>query len=233
MFKNIFAAIIGLVISTGLGLHPAAAATNFNGLWAGTWSSVQGSGGLEMIITQSGTNLSGQFTAQNTNECGMLLVVPLTGTVSADGNTAIFSDILFNDPCIVEQEKISLTANRSGNTLNGNFTTQFYENGTWNTGVSGSFSLNRICCTISSSAGTGGSIDPSGILEVAPGSNMTFSITAGAGFAIGDVIVDGASIGVQSSYTFTNIIADHIISAIFAKSLNKQMPFLHLLLDEE
>lgn len=206
---------------------------NFNGLWSGTWSSGQGSGGLEIRITQSGTNLIGQLTAQNTNECGKLLVVPLTGTVSGDGNTAIFSNIQFDDPCIVEQEKITLTANRSGNTLNGNFTSQFYENGTWNYGDSGSFLLNRVCCTISSSAGTGGSIDPSGIVEVAPGINKTFTITAGAGFAIGDVIVDSASKGAQSSYTFTSIVADHVIFAIFAKSRNKQLPFLQLLLDDE
>jgi PKD repeat protein len=69
---------------------------------------------------------------------------------------------------------------------------------------------------ISSSAGTGGKISPSGSVNVAEGASQTFSIMPDAGFAIVDVLVDGIPNGTISSYTFTNVVADgHTISASF------------------
>ncbi len=70
--------------------------------------------------------------------------------------------------------------------------------------------------TISASAGAGGTISPSGAVLVTPGGNQTFAITPGACFNIGDVLVDGASVGAVATYTFTNVTATHTISASFA-----------------
>jgi hypothetical protein len=69
---------------------------------------------------------------------------------------------------------------------------------------------------ITASAGTGGSIDPSGQVIVGIGSDSTFAITPDAGFHIDDVLVDGTSEGAIGSYTFTNVTADHSIAATFA-----------------
>ena len=70
--------------------------------------------------------------------------------------------------------------------------------------------------TITASAGTGGSISPSGSVNVAFGSNQTFTISPNTGYSITGVLVDGSSVGSVSSYTFTNVTATHTIAASFA-----------------
>jgi hypothetical protein len=47
------------------------------------------------------------------------------------------------------------------------------------------------------------------------GDSKTFVITASPGYRISDVAVDGGSVGVVTSYTFTNVTAVHTITASF------------------
>ena len=68
---------------------------------------------------------------------------------------------------------------------------------------------------ISSSAGTNGTITPSGSVSVNHGASQAFTITPGAGYGISDVLVDGVSVGAVTSYTFSNVTAAHSISATF------------------
>jgi hypothetical protein len=68
---------------------------------------------------------------------------------------------------------------------------------------------------ISSSAGSGGSINPSGSSNVSIGTNKTFTIVPATGFGIRDVKVDNVSMGAVSTYTFTYVTANHSISASF------------------
>ncbi|MGE0076223.1 MAG: Ig-like domain-containing protein [Bacteroidales bacterium] len=70
--------------------------------------------------------------------------------------------------------------------------------------------------TITASAGSGGSISPSGDVSVEEGSGQTFTISAITGYHIADVLVDGSSVGAVSSYTFSSVSAAHTISASFA-----------------
>ena len=69
--------------------------------------------------------------------------------------------------------------------------------------------------TITVSAGANGSITPPGTLTVNSGESQTFTIAADSGYHIDDVLVDGASAGAVTSYTFNNITGDHTISATF------------------
>ncbi|UCG13138.1 MAG: PQQ-binding-like beta-propeller repeat protein [Deltaproteobacteria bacterium] len=69
--------------------------------------------------------------------------------------------------------------------------------------------------TITSSAGAGGSIAPFGAVAVADGGDQTFTITPDGGYRVLDVTVDGASVGVVTSYPFTGVIGDHTIHADF------------------
>ena len=69
---------------------------------------------------------------------------------------------------------------------------------------------------ILASAGTGGTIAPSGNITVAPGSDQTFTVTPEEGYAIEDVRVDGTSQGAVTSYTFTNVTEDHTMAVSFA-----------------
>ena len=71
--------------------------------------------------------------------------------------------------------------------------------------------------TITASAGTGGSISPSGSVSVREDTDKTFTITPDSGYHISDVLVDGTSVGVVTSYTFENVQNKHTIEAVFAK----------------
>jgi len=70
--------------------------------------------------------------------------------------------------------------------------------------------------SISATANGNGGITPAGTITVNQGSNQTFNITPSSGYHIDDVLVDGASVGAVSSYTFSNVTANHNISAGFA-----------------
>ena len=72
--------------------------------------------------------------------------------------------------------------------------------------------------TITAGAGEGGAISPSGSVQVARGSDQTFTITPGEGYEIADVLVDGESVGAVSSYTFENVRTRHTIEAVFAET---------------
>jgi len=72
--------------------------------------------------------------------------------------------------------------------------------------------------TITASAGTGGSITPSGAVSVNDGANQAFAIAALPGYAIGNVLVDLSPQGPISTYTFTNVTVDHTISASFVSA---------------
>ena len=74
----------------------------------------------------------------------------------------------------------------------------------------------RLSYTIAASAGAGGTITPSGNVAVLCGANQAFAIAPGTGYNIADVVVDGISQGAVGSYTFTNVQANHTISAAFA-----------------
>jgi hypothetical protein len=78
-----------------------------------------------------------------------------------------------------------------------------------------SVTFTQSAATITSSAGTGGTISPNGTQTVAIGFNQTYTITPNPGYHVLDVLVDGGSVGTVTSYTFTNVTANHTISATF------------------
>jgi PKD repeat protein len=84
--------------------------------------------------------------------------------------------------------------------------------------ISATFTIKSYAIT--ASAGTGGSISPSGSVSVNYGNNQTFTITNATGYYISSILVDGSSYGSPSataiSYTFTNVTAAHTVAATFA-----------------
>lgn len=71
---------------------------------------------------------------------------------------------------------------------------------------------------ITASAGRNGTVSPSGSVTVSQGANQAFSILPATGYTIATVVVDGANVGAVGSYTFTNVQANHTLSATFAVS---------------
>jgi YD repeat-containing protein len=75
----------------------------------------------------------------------------------------------------------------------------------------------NIAHTITVNAGQGGTIVPQGpSLLVDHGTDQAFTIQPDTGYHIVDVVVDGQSRGPITGFTFTNVTADHAISATFA-----------------
>ena len=69
--------------------------------------------------------------------------------------------------------------------------------------------------TITATAGTDGSISPTGASTVQQGQSLAYTITPNANCTIADVKVDGVSVGAVASYTFTSVAANHTIAATF------------------
>lgn len=76
--------------------------------------------------------------------------------------------------------------------------------------------------TITATAGEGGSIDPSGSVQISDGKSRTFTITPEEGHFIQDVQVDGKSVGTPTSYTFSKVTADHTIAVTFGGSADAE-----------
>ena len=96
----------------------------------------------------------------------------------------------------------------------GAVTTYTFNNVAANHTIAASFAINTY--TIAASAGANGSISPTGSVVVNHGANQTFTITPSTNYHVADVLVDGSSVGAVTTYTFTNVTADHTIAASFA-----------------
>jgi hypothetical protein len=111
------------------------------------------------------------------------------------------------------------------------YTVQGYESATetvtWGVSAdSGSVSaLPLPSFTIGVSAGPGGTISPSTTQTVSLGANSpAFAIAPNSGYEIATVTVDGSSIGTPTTYTFTNVSADHTIAATFSLAPTPTVP---------
>ncbi|MCK5878374.1 MAG: hypothetical protein KAH24_01245 [Holophagae bacterium] len=71
----------------------------------------------------------------------------------------------------------------------------------------------------------GGSVDPSGEIQVEQGTDQLFTITPDEGYFINDVLVDGQSVGRISTYNFANVSASHSINAVFSTSLPPEISY--------
>jgi len=77
------------------------------------------------------------------------------------------------------------------------------------------FAVGENSFNITASAGANGSVSPSGNIVVQNGSSQVFTFTPAPCYSVGDVLVDGVSVGAPLTYTFTNVVTDHTISVSF------------------
>ena len=83
--------------------------------------------------------------------------------------------------------------------------------------IEASFEKPATTYTIEASAGANGTITPSGSVSVTSGGSQTFTMEGSNGYVVKDVLVDGVSEGARTTYTFTNVTANHTISVTFLK----------------
>lgn len=76
-----------------------------------------------------------------------------------------------------------------------------------------SFAINTY--SVTATAGANGTISPPGTTTVNFSTNQGYTITPAIGYHVADVLVDGVSIGAVTGYTFSNVTANHSISASF------------------
>ncbi len=70
-------------------------------------------------------------------------------------------------------------------------------------------------CTVTATAGAGGTVNPSGAVFINPGGAQTFTVTPLPGYTVTDVVVDGISRGPVGSWRFANVTANHTLNAVF------------------
>jgi len=142
------------------------------------------------------------------------------GTISPSGNTTV---------CSGNNQTYTFTPN-TGYSL-GTYTV---DNGTPVSAASGSYTFSNVTAghsisvsfvlrtfTITASAGTGGTISPSGVTTVNYGDSRSFTITPNTamGYSIDKVTVDGTDINLSgTTYSFSSIQGNHTISATFKVS---------------
>ncbi len=79
--------------------------------------------------------------------------------------------------------------------------------------IDAAFVLNTY--VITATAGSGGTISPSGGIQVNHGASQAFTISATTGYSIQDVLVDGTSVGAVGFYQFENVTSSRTIEAVF------------------
>ncbi len=75
--------------------------------------------------------------------------------------------------------------------------------------------------TITATAGAGGSISPSGKVNVTRNGDKTFTIKPDSGYTVADVLVDGKRVGAVERYTFEKVTKAHTITVRFQKETEK------------
>jgi PKD-like domain/SprB repeat len=139
----------------------------------------------------------------------------LNGTINPIGNVSVFYNAtqLFN---IIPNPGYHIDDVLVDGFSVGPVSSYTFTNVITNRTISATFAINTY--PISSSAGPGGVISPTGITNVNEFSSQMYTITPNPCFLIDSVIVDGIYIGRPTSYTFSNVTTPHSIVVKFTEA---------------
>ena len=167
-------------------------------------------GGYLYQLNSSGNNLSTSFMPvcyTVTASAGANGSVTPSGTTTLAPNSSKTYTITANSAyhvadVLVDGVSVGAVGSYTFSSVNANHT------------ISATFAINSY--TISATAGPNGSVTPIGSTTVNSGGSQSYVITANSPNHIADVVVDGVSVGAVGSFTFSNVNANHTISATFA-----------------
>lgn len=100
-------------------------------------------------------------------------------------------------------------------TQSGSYAVTVNGSGCYSQSAASVVTISPCAVNITASAGTGGTISPTGVVAVPYGTNQLFTVTPACGYSITNVLVDGVSQGALATYTFNNVTVVHSISASF------------------
>jgi len=224
----------GLAILTGVSLGTLGVATHpgdIGASFAGDANYACSSGTSDLTVSQASSTTSTQISdtviIPGNSVTDVATVTGLGGGFPIPSGTVDFQ-VSTNGTTFI---KFGDTKTLSGGTANSNSYTPMAE-GTYffravysgDTNYSSSQSpdmadrliVSSVTQVITASAGDDGSISPSGAITVSYGANPTFTINPNTGYHVASVLVDGSSVGAVTSYTFSNVTANHTIVASFA-----------------
>ena len=163
-------------------------------------------------------NLTGDTTITATFELNILTIDALAGSNGSINPSGTVSVIYGNDQSFTISPNMGYYVAEvlvDGVSV-GTLTSYTFTHITANHTISVSFEIDSYI--IYASAGPNGVINPSGTVAANWNATQIFIITPDPNYFIADVNVDGVSIGPVTEYTFTEIAADHSITADFANS---------------
>ncbi len=197
---------------------------------------------LDLEIEKTVKNNSGGVTEQSaiTSLNNLLMLhIPLSETLQGKKNYVVYRTHDYGGTIGTRVDKITSTANADGEyievsndktflTLHAKFFSTYAigyskSSGGNTGGHSSGHSSTSQSYTIAATAGEGGSISPSGKVNVVKGKDKTFTFTPKEEHMISDVLIDGKSVGAVDSYTFTKVDAEHTIKVVFEKA--KELPY--------
>jgi len=154
----------------------------------------------------------------------------ITASAGANGSISPSGGVVVNQGA---NQSFTITPNSGYNvssvTVDGSsqgaITSYTFSNVQANHTISAAFQAVTTTFTITASAGANGSISPSGGVVVNQGANQSFTITPNSGYNVSSVTVDGAGQGAITSYTFSNVQANHTISATFQQQSVSEGPY--------
>ena len=223
--------IEGLTATTGAAT--AGSASGLNGLASGgdqifVYQSNDNTGGFPGFAANANPTTFGGGTTAGNMIFGLNMNSAWLTTGTASASTSYLpSDLNVTNGSLnfaTNAQTGQYTGSRSNQTSIAAYKTLVNNPANWTTAASGTTTLNTTAFTVQSnytitaSAGSGGSISPSGSVSVAAGGNQSFTITADPCYVIEDVLVNGVSQGDVSSYEFINVNANATISATFVPS---------------
>jgi hypothetical protein len=174
--------------------------------------------GVFVDATGSGTNAVCNFSTGGTATTYTITASAGTGgSISPSGSVSVNSGAS-QSFTISPNSGYSVSSVTVDGTSVGAVTSYTFSNVTANHTISAAFKANTVTYTITASAGANGTIAPAGSVTVSAGASQSFTIAANSGYSVSSVLVDGASVGAVTSYTFSNVQANHTISATFASS---------------
>ena len=162
--------------------------------------------------------LSATFSPSTAQTYAITVTAPSGGSISPSGTIAVAVGasrtftITPNTGYVISDVKVD-------NVSVGAVTSYSFTNVNANHTISATFALKTY--TIAVSASSNGTINPSGSVSVTHGASRSFTITPSSGYQIDRVLVDGTSVGAVTTYSFTNVTANHTLSAAYKASANK------------